>query len=354
MKFQSFVPEAAREYLSVLLYGNSESEKGLSELLKNYAKLVALEEQWNLDLDAKSEGEPEDLLEIRSEMRSMVPVTGQTWKQMHDRTANSIEIIKRLGEDKRMQPAYSMLIKELQDEKQWRRFLRAAWASKRDYREHRDELKQASDLARDVAKLSNKLAELLLEIQSLELENKPHQFFNIRHLLYETDSEHSFGYHFDRWKSLRHLVVGDHYPLDENLSAETNDSESYPAVYLVEEYEKQITAETEAIADRSGDAQAGLHLAWCSAPQLPALLKTVASAAGDYSPKESGFIGVAIDSRKSILKTEYIRAFDDIITQDNVITPSTNIKKAIAIISNVVLNDPEIDVSYDDVRKALA
>ena len=65
-------------------------------------------------------------------------------------------------------------------------------------------------------------------------------------------------------------------------------------------------------------------------------------------------IGAAIDSRKQNDKTEYLRAFGALLIEEHRFILTTDIKKAMAIAANVVINLPDIDVTYDDVRKALA
>jgi len=97
-----------------------------------------------------------------------------------------------------------------------------------------------------------------------------------------------------------------------------------------------------------------LRYAWGTAPDLPALLDTVAEAALDFVPSESGAIGAAINSRQRNQKTEYIRAFDNILTNVHNFTLTTPIINAMAIVATVVINDPDIIVTYDDVRKTVS
>lgn len=71
-------------------------------------------------------------------------------------------------------------------------------------------------------------------------------------------------------------------------------------------------------------------------------------------PAEVNMIGAAIQSRQRSPKTEYLRAFGNLLTDTHGLTLTTPILKAIAIVANVVINLPDVDVTYDDVRKALA
>ena len=64
-------------------------------------------------------------------------------------------------------------------------------------------------------------------------------------------------------------------------------------------------------------------------------------------------IGAAIDSRKHSEKAAYVRAFGKLLTDSHGLILNLPIMKAMAFVATVVLNQPEIDVTYDDVRKAL-
>ena len=108
----------------------------------------------------------------------------------------------------------------------------------------------------------------------------------------------------------------------------------------------------------------GFHLAeqgrnnpgydWESAPSLPKLLVTLAQAAHNFWPREPGMIGAAMSSRKQNPKTEYLRALVSLLRDDRGVSLTTPIMHAMSAISNVVINDPNVDVSYDDVKKARA
>jgi hypothetical protein len=65
-------------------------------------------------------------------------------------------------------------------------------------------------------------------------------------------------------------------------------------------------------------------------------------------------IETPIDSRQQSVKAEYLRAFGNLLTEQHGFILTTDIMKAMAIAANVVINSPDIDVTYDDVRKALA
>jgi predicted nucleic acid-binding protein len=97
-----------------------------------------------------------------------------------------------------------------------------------------------------------------------------------------------------------------------------------------------------------------LRYAWGTAPDLSELIDTLAQAARDFKPIESGFIGAAIESRQRSEKTEYLRAFGNLFTDAHHLKVSIAVMQAMAVVANVVINLPDVDVTYDDVRKALA
>lgn len=328
--------------MNTLLNGRSESEPGLCQLLDTTKKLA--------DLDVSKTDDPE----LTAAIAQLVPATSPSNSQRYQTLASQIETIKRLGEDERMRPAYSLLTKELPDDTQLFRFLRAAWAANRKYSADRDDLKRAKALANHIRETSKVLSEQLIEFQKIEMDDNPPEFFDIRHLLSKSESEHSSAYHFERWQFLKGHVIGECHPVSPEVCPNDESLEPYPFTYLYEEYEKQLTAEAEAITKTYGDTQADLHLAWRSSPQLPALLDIVSEAAAEYAPQKAGFVGAATSSRKANIKTEYLRALADILTEDPVIPLSKDIMKAMVSVANVVINDPEIDTSYDDVRKALS
>ncbi len=96
-----------------------------------------------------------------------------------------------------------------------------------------------------------------------------------------------------------------------------------------------------------------LAYAWEKAPDLPAMLETVACAAEQWRLDVGDVPNAAIASRKQSPKTEYLRAFAEILRNElRLSTLPALVITAMAGIANVVLNDPNLDVSRDDVRKA--
>jgi len=114
-----------------------------------------------------------------------------------------------------------------------------------------------------------------------------------------------------------------------------------------------VPAGEKAEIDPVEEARNTLRYAWGTAPDFSALLDTVAKAARGFKPSESGMIGAAIESRQRSPKTEYLRAFGNLLTAHS-FALTTPIMRAMATVANVVINLPDVDVTYDDVRKALA
>jgi hypothetical protein len=48
-----------------------------------------------------------------------------------------------------------------------------------------------------------------------------------------------------------------------------------------------------------------------------------------------------------------VRAFGNLLTEVHKFELTAPVQKAIAVVANVVINQPDVDVTYDDVRKAL-
>jgi hypothetical protein len=88
-------------------------------------------------------------------------------------------------------------------------------------------------------------------------------------------------------------------------------------------------------------------------PSVAELLDTLVGAAHRFEPAESDFRNAATETRQRNIKTDYLRGFGHLLIRRGLeLTPP--IMRAMAITTTVVINDPEIDATYDDVRKVLA
>lgn len=340
MEFQPFVPEVASTYLRTLLEGDHTLNPGLLAVLEGSKKLADVAKEYE-------SAHKEPFISINDDP------TGRMLQDNYNQVVSKVEIIKRLGTDERMKPVYSLLTQELNEPPEWKTFLRSAWHAASDYQRDRDEQKKAADFTKRIATGARELSEALVKFNALKLDNKPQEFFDLRHLLHKATSESIQEVSRARWKKLKNKIVGEHYPLEADLHEEDYDSDIYTLAYKYATHWQDVDEEVWHLAARYGEDSAVMHLAWTAAPDLSELLFYVEKAAQNYSPEKSGMAGAAIQSRKSNRKTEYIRAFAYSLAEDQIVHLSKNIMKAMAGVANVVLNDLEIDASYDDVRKAV-
>jgi len=105
-----------------------------------------------------------------------------------------------------------------------------------------------------------------------------------------------------------------------------------------------------------GERHEHVHLdyAWAKAPLLPDVLDTVAHAAREWTPGEAGMVGAAVSSRQTsrAQNKEYLRAFGNPL-KDNSIAMTIEAMKAMAVSADVVINNPDFSVTYDDVAKCV-
>jgi hypothetical protein len=265
-----------------------------------------------------------------------------------DFLAAELECLRRLGSDPRMRDAFALLTAEFNVDQEWRSFIYAAWAARMDFKKHRDRLKRAAELSGDIADAAKALANLIREFSEIGL-NGPDEFYSVSELLRQTDNHEMKGYNLHTWRSKRRHILGE-LPIrdltETKPDIERGDLESLAEIVSTQMREGGKIAPEE-------EARNMLLYAWGTAPEFPALLDTVAKASLAFSPRESGMIGAAIDSQKHSPKTEYIRAFGSLLTESHGFALSLPILKAMKIVVNVVINQPDVDVTDDDVRKAL-
>jgi len=143
-------------------------------------------------------------------------------------------------------------------------------------------------------------------------------------------------------------------------------SSSWGAMLDFSKYRKRLKQAEEALEEISVTAEKLANLIsqfsgigvngpdeFYSTPSVTALLQTMASVARKFKPSEDGCIGAAISSRKNNPKIEYLRAFGYLLTVYKFKLTKT-MKQAMAITANVVINDPDVDVTYEDVQYSLS
>lgn len=354
MDFPAYVPAAVRAQITTLIEGDSRQPMGWQESLARAERQLA-------EIEGKIEscirwGKDDYLPVLRKDRAEAVA--------HRDRLAGDVDCLRRLGginplpkggpkklapNEESMRDAFALLTREFNDDKQWRDFIYAAWAARVDFAKYRDRLKRAAELKGEIADTAEILAELIRQFSETGI-NGPGEFYSIPELLRQTDNHEMQGHNLHMWRSMRQHVLGDVPRRDFPESKPVGESgEPMPPIEIV-----IVPMGEKAEIDPEEEARNMLRYAWGTAPDFPALLDTVAKAGWAFKPSESGMIGAAIESRQKSQKTEYLRAFGNLLTDAHNFTLTTPIMKAMAVVANVVINLPDVVVVYDDVRKALA
>jgi len=244
--------------------------------------------------------------------------------------------INRFAFDPRMQEVFILLSPDF-DDKSWRGFIYAAWASKCDFRPYRERVRRAQELSDEIANTAKQLAKLLRQVVENGL-NVPEEFYSIRDLLRKTENHELQGHNLHVWKAMRDEVLGD-LP----QQGQSEEIINWDETSEVEIIYRDPTPEEQAFAN--------INYAWEKAPTLSAVLDTVAASARKFRPRETRMIAAANESRQSNEKTEYLRAFGDTLRNVHRIPFTRQVLKGMAIVANVAIDDPNIDATYDDVRK---
>ncbi len=308
MKFPHYIPEPIKQQATHYLDGSGSWEGWIVCLKEQKEKLSKIDEKiayWKL-----SKQDPDYAGYQLEKLRTEKLEDEQHFADL-DRDINCIN---RLIHDASMKETYKLLINEFfGDETADRKidqFIFFAWSANINYAKPRESVNSATEISKEISATATKLAKLLNKIGETG-SNNPNEFFSIPSLLESTDNH---GHDFHIWKSMKNVVLG-------NGSNE--------------------------------EAANVLRYGWEKAPDLPKLLNTVARVADEFKPSCGYFADAAIMSRQRNPKTEYIRGYADLLRKGGV-NLSSNILKAIAITATVVINNPDLIVTYDDVRKALA
>ena len=348
MDFLNYVPKGARDHATWYLEGDKSRgwEGWLNGLEKQKALIAEIDKTHQAYL--KSSLSDDDKEQKLSECR----IRKQEAQKYHDDLASDIATIQRLIHDARMKDAYQILTNAFFDDEDSERqrkfdgFIYAAWSARLDFSPYRERLKQAAELRDEIAKTADKLAGLLDQIHETGV-LCPDEFFYIPSLLRNTDNRERSDYNLHMWRAMRGYVLGDP---QQHESSENEQTEIDPTEIVFE----VVAMDERPDIDPAEEARNTLRYAWEKSPPLSALLKTVSKAAKAFKPSERGLIGAAIDSRQQSVKAEYLRAFGNLLTEQHRFILTTDMMKAMATTATVVINLPDIDVSYDDARKALA
>jgi L-fucose mutarotase/ribose pyranase (RbsD/FucU family) len=339
MKFPAYIPAAVREYVTKLIEGDSWEPVGLQESLAHAERRLT-------ELDEKIQscirwGKDDYLPGLEKERAEALA--------HRDSLAGDIDCLRRLVQDERMREAYAILTCEFTDDRQWRNFIYAAWAARVDFAKYRERLKQAKELADEIAQTAETLAKLIRQFSATGISG-PSEFYSIPELLRQTDNHELEGHNLHMWRSMRRHILGD--PPERDVQVVMSAEEGGEPMAPIEIVRVPIGEKPEITPEE--EARNMLRYAWGAAPGVPELLETVARAARTFKPSAPGMFGAAIKSRQHNPKTEFLRAFGKLLTDEHGFTLTTPIMRAMAVAATVVINLPDVDVTRDDARKALA
>jgi hypothetical protein len=318
MDFPAYVPAAVRAHITNIVEGEDGLKAALTSAERN---LSEIERALAATIRRGKAADPDALRLQKAEALAL-----------RDRLARDLGCLLRLAHDERMQQAFALLTPEISSDEDWVAFIRSAWSAQMNFAESRKRLRAASEQARRITKAAEALALALRKFEELRVEG-PDELDSIRRLLWETD--HKSGHHNrECWTLQKPKVLGG------SGFAGTHHATS-----------RMGRGVLSASISAHGEGTAAYF--WSVAPDVADLVDTIAGAARSYTPKHGHAIGAATKSRKSNVKTEFLRSFGYFLTVEHNFELTTPIVKAAAIVANVALDLPEADVTYDDARKAL-
>lgn len=220
------------------------------------------------------------------------------------------ECLLRLTQDDRMREAYALLGRDFIEDEQWHKLVWAATTANLDFRCYRADLFNAIALMRAITENSQQLALLLRELECSAV------FVPSLH-----------------WISAL-LSHYDNYTDDELL-------EQIPMIKLSELLDD--------VSEIGGATVLNMH------SRGEPTIDKFGWHFEDFPHFSLGteIVAAAVSSRQRNHKTEYLRGFMKALNVGDPIVLATNNKKAMAIVADVVLNDPDEAVSYEDVRSLL-
>jgi hypothetical protein len=337
MNFPTYVPLAVADFIRDAIYGEKLRHGWDKSLKCAEARVVLIEAEYNASKENSDHTLVEDLriklVRAKSHVRGF---------------QEEIACLKRLACDPRMEKVYELLSPKSQVNDQSCGFIRSAFASKIDYGQPRSKLESAKELSKEIAKQAKKLSKLIDKYSDTGI-MAPDEFYSIPAILAATDNHESDGRNFDIWQSMRKYILGDRDDIDNLQQKSPKEYGDIPTTYKM--IAIKLGEKTDITPDETRRNM--LRYGWNAAPNLPALLDTLADVASAFDPEAGGVFDAAIASRKRNTYAEYVRAFRYNMHHNHQMLPTVAIMKAMAITANVVLNGSDMDVTYDDVRKAL-
>lgn len=337
MNFKPFVPVPARRYIEETIRGSPDND-GLEKVLANANQKLS-EISVSLQKKLLDEG---ILASDDREKKKMA-------EAYRDQCAGDIAFLQRLGSDLRMEAAYQGLKDVFSTDNQWRRFLHSCWGARIDFDKYRERIKNATDRSKEIAEEAEALA---LKIRALDQvpTDLPLELHSIQALLRQTENHSLFDRNLEMWRIHRGIILGDQPPeVIEDTRLGQKDILIKNLIVKTEETDDEKISVNEIDQYRSN-----IRYAWSLAPDFASLLFKVAEIMKDFSPKEHGYIGAGVAFRESNEKTAYIRALYSLLSDGCGIEVSLPVRKAIALITTIALDHLDIDVTLDDVTKAIS
>ena len=331
MIFPKYVPTTVIRHIQAHLEGDDWEPTGWLSVLASANKKLKIIEQ---DISEQSQiNDLESLTLLRKKKADAL--------YHRDYIAKEVDCFYRLLNDPRMEEVYISLSEIFKNDYQLPDFIHAAWVANMDFSKFRERIKKVSAHSDKIAKTSEKLSKLLIEIDGFGYDNWPSELFGVAELLRTTDNHKMNSKNLSMWRSMRVHILGDE---------PSRDNTDKKATKRPSAIQWTVNSGDEARRNQEEETRRMLHYAWGTAPDLSEILKTVTKAAKSFIPAEDGIIGDAIASREQNLKNEFIRAFIAQLKDKNKLLITEDLQKAMAIVANVIINHPDIDVTIKDIK----
>jgi hypothetical protein len=342
MDFPSYVPNAVQRQVSAALDGDSWNPSGwraaLIEADSEQLRLGALLESFSEDPDVANN--------IRIEC--------QKCRDDCNALRQNVACFERLALREEMKGAYENLIAACTTDDQQMAFVRSAWAADMNYPWFREKIKGAKEVARKIADAAGVLSALLRHAHQ-HGNYLTGEFSSVRWLLQNTNHQPGDSDYW-MWQHMRHSVLGgnreDHEECSNSAGAKNGVLDAPPMPVEIK-WGGEAPSEV-APVDPKTERQNELDYVWEKAPDMAQVIDSMQRAALRETPTEREAVGAALVSRKNSRKFEYLRAFASKLQEEYNIELTPEIRAAMAVTATVVLNDSAIDVTTDDVRKAIA
>ncbi len=217
-------------------------------------------------------------------------------------------MVERLADPSHMSEAFELLVDDFDDDHSWPAFIDAARSARKDFAEYRRLGKEALRISREISAAADQLAILVLDLRETGV--------RLPSILMPR-----WGKDGNAWESL-------------SGSRELR--------------ELKIKRMIKSMFDQHNNANNEVQL------DVWKILRQLSDACASYSPDfMDPTIECAIATRQNSKISAFLRAFAAELHAKTIkLTPK--VKRAMAIAANALMNDPELNITEDHVRKALA